>query len=133
METAGRFPDEPMGGYPPHPEGLPQGLIRQGSYTVRYARSWAEVDTVLRLRYRVFNLEMGEGLEASRATERDEDAFDAACHHLVVEHEPSRTVVGTYRIQSTAMAASGAGFYSAGEYDLGGLPAAILGPATLRA
>ena len=126
METAGRVPEEPTGGYPPYAEGLPTGVIRQGSYSVHYARSWAEVDSVLRLRYRVFNLEMGEGLVTSEATGRDEDAFDAACHHLVVEHEPSRTVVGTYRIQSASMAEGGAGFYSAGEYDLSAIPTEIM-------
>ena len=31
-------------------------------------------------------------------------------------------MVGTYRLQTSEMAAAGAGFYSAAEFDLGGLP-----------
>ena len=93
---------------------------------MRFARRADELDAVLRLRYRVFNLELGEGLAASAATGRDEDAFDAACHHLLVEDAAAGAVIGTYRMQTAAMAAAGRGFYSAGEFDLSGLPAEVL-------
>lgn len=119
----------PTGGYPPCPELLPAGVIEHGRYRVRFARLADELDAVLRLRYRVFNLELGEGLAASAATGRDEDAFDAACHHLLVEDAAAGAVVGTYRMQTAGMAAAGRGFYSAGEFDLSGLPAEVLGEA----
>ena len=35
-------------------------------------------------------------------------------------------LIGTYRMQTAAMAARGCGFYSAGEYDLGALPTSAL-------
>ena len=81
---------------------------------------------VQELRYRVFNLELHEGLESSHATGRDVDVFDHHCHHLMVEHRPSNSVVGTYRLQTGAMARAGAGYYTDGEYDLSSLPADVL-------
>lgn len=117
---------ESGGGYPPFPECVPRGVIHHKSYRVRFAASRGELDAVLRLRYRVFNLELGEGLAESHATGRDEDPFDATCHHLVVERDGSGTVIGTYRMQTSTMAkASGLGFYSGGEYDLEALPEAV--------
>lgn len=112
-------------GYPPHPELLPAGVIDHGRYRVRFARRLDELDSVLRLRYRVFNVELGEGLVASEATGRDEDTFDATCHHLLVEDRRGGAVIGTYRMQTAEMAGAAAGFYSAGEYDLSALPAEI--------
>ena len=108
--------------YPPRPEGLPTGLIEQGRYRARFARSRAELDAILRLRFEVFNLELGEGLEESFATGRDEDAFDRTCHHLLVEDSASGAIIGTYRLQTGEMASAGDGFYSAGEFDLESLP-----------
>jgi putative hemolysin len=114
---------EPRGsGYPRHAESLPSGIFESGRWRARFARRPHELDEVLRLRYEVFNLELGEGLETSHATRRDEDRFDAFCHHLLVEERSTGAVVGTYRMQTSEMAAEGCGFYSAGEYDLSRLP-----------
>jgi putative hemolysin len=44
----------------------------------------------------------------------------------VVDDAASGAVVGTYRIQTAAMAAAGAGFYSAGEFDLSALPPTLV-------
>jgi putative hemolysin len=96
---------------------------------VRYARSLAELDELLRLRFAVFNLELDEGLAASYRTGRDFDPFDPQCHHLIVLHRPSGAIVGTYRIQTGAMAAAGRGFYTGAEFDLSRLPAEIVGQA----
>lgn len=67
------------------------------------------------LRFQVFNLELNEGLAESYVTGLDQDAFDAACDHLIVEHVPSATVVGTYRLQ-TGRQAKALGYYSAQEF-----------------
>jgi putative hemolysin len=103
--------------------------LRQGRYEVRFASSAAELDQVLRLRFAVFNQELGEGLRESALTGRDEDPFDAFCHHLLVEDVAAGTIVGTYRLQTAAMAAVGRGFYTAGEFDLGSLPEDVLADA----
>ena len=111
--------------YPPFPEMLPMEAIEHGSYRVRFARTWEEVDQLLQLRYRVFNLELGEGLDSSVETERDEDPFDVHCHHLIVEMRDTGEVIGTYRMQTSEMAEQGQGFYTAGEFDLDRLPEEI--------
>lgn len=71
----------------------------------------------MRLRYEVFNLELQEGLAASHDSGLDEDEFDAVCDHLIITEEASGSVVGTYRMQSGAMAARNLGYYSAREFD----------------
>jgi putative hemolysin len=104
----------------------PELRVRQGRYQVRFARTQEELDEILRLRFQVFNLELGEGLESSYATRRDEDPFDLACHHLLVEDLTSGRIVGTYRMQTWEMAYAALGFYSAGEFALEALPPEVL-------
>jgi len=115
-----------LASYPSQPSAIPPGEIVEGSYAVRYARDPRELDELLRLRFRVFNLELAEGLEESFRTGRDLDRFDAQCHHLIVLHRPSGRIIGTYRIQTTQMAEAAGGFYTATEFDLSRLPREIL-------
>jgi putative hemolysin len=114
--------------YPVRAESIPADRFREERYELAFARSPQELDAILELRFEVFNLELGEGLEASYATGRDEDPFDAVCHHLVVrDHSGERpVVVGSYRIQTSEMAAEHLGFYSAGEFDLDAIPADVI-------
>lgn len=112
--------------------GSPRGGHRppldeaHGNYRLRFATGEAEVEALLRLRYEVFNLELGEGLASSQASGLDRDPFDAQCDHLVVEETSSGRPIGTYRLQVEEMASAGEGFYSATEYDFGSLPAGFL-------
>ena len=99
--------------------GIPDFEVTEGRYRSRFARTEEDVQEVLRLRYEVFNLELGEGLEESAATGLDRDRFDDQCHHLMVEDVAGDgRVVGTYRLQHAAMAERGHGFYTDQEYDL---------------
>jgi len=86
-------------------------------YAVRLARTPVEIQAAQQLRFHVFNLELNEGLAQSYATGRDADPFDAVCDHLLVEHTPSRQVVGTYRLQTGQNAARNLGYYSAQEFE----------------
>ena len=95
--------------------------LLSGPYRARFARTRADVEAAQRLRFRVFNLELGEGLEASYSTGRDEDRFDDRCHHLLVEHRDTKRVVGTYRLMTKRMSGE-AGFYSETEFHLEALP-----------
>ena len=104
--------------YPPSPDLIPPGSIDHGRYRARFARTAHEREELLRLRFRVFNLELAEGLESSWQDGRDEDRFDSSCHHLLVEDLETRRVVGTYRLQTREMALRGHGFYADGEYVL---------------
>jgi putative hemolysin len=104
--------------------------IEKGNYRLRVATSREDVLDACALRFRIFNVEMGEGLDASFETGLDQDHFDAQCHHLLVEYAPllSREfrIVGTYRVQTQEAALAGAGFYSACEFELNSLPQGLL-------
>jgi putative hemolysin len=86
-------------------------------YAARLACDDREIRAAQALRFEVFNLELNEGLAQSYASGRDEDPFDAVCDHLIVEHLPSRQIVGTYRLQTGVNAAAKLGYYSAQEFD----------------
>lgn len=111
---------------PTYNANLPPITIREGNYLLRFARHRAELDELLKLRFEVFNLELGEGLDSSYRTGLDEDEFDEVFHHLMVIDCLSNEVVGTYRVQTAEMAAAAFGFYSAGEFNLSYLPFDIL-------
>ena len=91
-----------------------------GRYRMRLAESAEDRDAACRLRFRVFNIELGEGLESSYQTGRDMDRFDQCCEHLLVEDKleasRARRIVGTYRMQSGATAARNLGYYSEQEF-----------------
>jgi putative hemolysin len=105
----------------------PELELRQGRYRIRFARSDSDVDRALRLRFEVFNRELGEGLAESWQTLRDRDEFDAVCDHLLVEDARTGELAGTYRMQTQAMARAGRGFYSAQEFALESLPEGVRG------
>ena len=91
--------------------------LATGAYRVRFAESLQDLEAAFRLRFLVFNLELGEGLETAYEDGYDTDEFDAVCDHLMVEHCWTRRVVGTYRLQTGASAARNLGYYSAREFD----------------
>lgn len=100
--------------------------IQEGRYLARFAQTEKEIEAALRLRFEVFNLELGEGLESSFQTGLDQDEFDEGCHHLIVLEMPEGKVIGTYRLQTGEMAAAARGLYSAAEFDLTRLPAGVI-------
>ena len=97
---------------------LSPGASTTGRYRARLAQTPADLAAAQALRFRVFNLELDEGLAQSYDSGLDEDPFDAVCAHLIVEDEASGTVVGTYRMQTGRQAQAGLGYYSEREFDL---------------
>lgn len=98
-------------------------------FTVRLAANHEEVRAAQQLRFNVFNLELGEGLALSSQTGLDEDEFDPQFDHLLLFENAGGRIVGTYRLQTAEMAASGKGgygFYSATEFDLSYLPEKVV-------
>jgi putative hemolysin len=114
-------PASPARAYPARPDQIPAWLSHRAPLRARFARTQRDLEAIQRLRYRVFNLELGEGLASARTTGRDADAYDANSHHLMVFDERARIVVGTYRLATHAMAERGAGFYAEREFDLSAL------------
>ncbi len=111
-QIAGRWPGRPLG--------------RLGPLEVRLADTADDVRQAQKLRYRVFYKEGSAIANAAKLlVRRDLDGFDAICDHLlVVDCAASRrkpTVVGTYRLLRQDVAQKHGGFYSAGEFDIGGL------------
>ena len=116
-------PIEPPDAPAPRQDPLARGL-RVGRLEVRLAQGADEVDAIQALRYRVFYQEMAARPDAEmRRRQRDFDAFDEICDHLlVIDHgkagtEPG-TVVGTYRLLRRSRIPPGRAFYTAGEYDI---------------
>jgi putative hemolysin len=89
-----------------------------GQYRLRLAESVADRDAACRLRFKVFNIELGKGLESSYETGMDSDQFDLFCEHLLVEEKASGRIVGTYRMQSGSAATRNLGYYSQQEFNL---------------
>ena len=112
--------------YPVAEASLPADDLTSGKYRLTFARSTEQLRAVQRLRFEVFNLELGEGLESSFRSGLDQDDFDEALHHLLISDETTGAAVGTYRMQTAAMAAAHCGFYSAGEFDISGFPLPML-------
>lgn len=92
-----------------------------GRYRVRLAETSEDREAACRLRFKVFNIELGEGLESSYRTGLDTDKFDMVCEHLLVEDKletnPTKRIVGTYRMQSGDNAKRHLGYYSEQEFN----------------
>ena len=97
-------------------------VVSDSRYTVKIARERRKIDELLRLRYQVFNVELGNEPEDSFGIEKDE--FDATSHHLIVIENATKRIVGGYRLRTTE--SRGNGFYSSQEFQLGDLPENIL-------
>lgn len=102
------------------------GDLQVGSLEVRLAQSLAEVEAAQALRYRIFYQEMqAQPSDQMAASGRDFDTYDPVCDHLLVlDHGRGpgpEAIVGTYRLIRQPAADQVGGFYSASEYDIGGL------------
>ncbi len=66
-----------------------------GPYQLKIAESQAEVIQCFKLRHDIFCKEL-----AGRSTKSglDYDQYDSICDHLVIVHQPTQQIVGTYRI-----------------------------------
>jgi L-ornithine Nalpha-acyltransferase len=107
----------------------PTTLGRLGALEVRLAGVKRDVKRAQKLRYRVFYKD-GTAIAdaATLLAQRDKDAFDRICDHLlVIDHaaKPSisgkQPVVGTYRLLRQDVAANHGGFYTEDEFDIAGL------------
>jgi putative hemolysin len=90
----------------------PDPLLAETSlFRVSLALSFEELIRCQRLRYEVFNLELGEGLSTSDRSGLDIDPFDTFCDHLMVSDLESGKLVGTYRLQTGEVARKNLGYY----------------------
>jgi putative hemolysin len=100
--------------------------ISSGKYTVRLAKNRKEIESALKLRFYVFNIELGEGLKESFESMMDEDRYDQYCTHLIVLENKTDQVIGTYRVQDKESADQGLGFYTENQFEINVFPDKIL-------
>lgn len=93
-------------------------LVTTNRYDVRLAETEEDLREAQSLRYRVFNLELEEGLESSHETQLDADKYDPQYDHLLVVERDTDNVIGTYRMQTYQTAQKHLGFYTADEFDM---------------
>lgn len=93
--------------------------IQCGKFLVKIATSEEEVQSVQRLRFQVFNEELGEGIAENRATGLDQDEYDPHCDHLMLIIDSK--VIATYRLLHGPRRPS-QGFYTETEFSISSLP-----------
>jgi putative hemolysin len=86
-------------------------------FRVGLAQNLEDLMECQRLRYLVFNCELGEGLESSESLGLDRDRFDFICDHLLVRELSSGQLVGTYRMQTGYRAKGNLGYYGEQIFD----------------
>jgi putative hemolysin len=87
-------------------------------FRLSLAQNIDDLTACQRLRYQVFNCELGEGFADSHATGLDRDGFDVICDHLMVHDSTTGILVGTYRMQTGYRALGNIGYYSSQLFDL---------------
>lgn len=86
-------------------------LTETSLFRISLAQSSQDLEECQRLRYNVFNLELGEGLSTSDRSGLDIDPFDSFCDHLMVRDLETCKLVGTYRLQTGEVARRNLGYY----------------------
>lgn len=97
--------------------GCENPLASTPQFKVGLAESLDDLIDCQRLRYLVFNCELGEGLDSSKSLGLDRDRFDFICDHLMVRECNSGKLVGTYRMQSGYRAKGNLGYYGEQFFD----------------
>jgi putative hemolysin len=87
-------------------------------FAVKYAKSSAEIESALRLRFEVFNLELNEGLESSYSIGLDRDQYDTYCDHLIITDTLNDAVIGTYRLLLGSRVENTIGYYAENEFHM---------------
>ena len=110
------------------PSALPAFALQQGRYRLRFASSLEDVDRALRLRFEVFNRELGEGLAESWRSEprprRVRRRLRPPAGRGRAQRRAGRHLPHADERHGRPRAC---GFYSAREFALESLPAGVLG------
>lgn len=114
-----------------HAASRDTALVSGPTYSLYLSNDRGDIDTIGRLRYRVFADEPGfTAPESSRADHCDTDRFDEYCDHLVVRHNHSGEVVGSYRLLPPPGAIAVGGPYLTTEFDITELD--VIAPQTVE-
>ncbi|MEQ1763295.1 MAG: GNAT family N-acyltransferase [Pyrinomonadaceae bacterium] len=99
-------------------------LAADKRFEIRVAATRNEIESALRLRFRVFSQELGS--TAANSSGLESDLHDHNSQHLIMIDRTTGQTVGTYRMKSTDLAESVSGFYSNTEFTLETLPVDLL-------
>ncbi|WP_372633889.1 GNAT family N-acetyltransferase [Fodinibius sp.] len=105
---------------------VPNSLFISNRYAVRLVKTEEDIRKAQALRYLIFNIELGEGLDSSHTNRLDADRYDTQCDHLLAVDLKTEAIIGTYRMQDYKRASKHLGFYTAEEFTLSELPGEIL-------
>jgi putative hemolysin len=86
--------------------------IEMGPYVMKIAQTKSEVIECFKLRHEVFCKEMAG---RSTRTKMDYDEYDLFCDHLIIIHEETEQIIGTYRMNFSDTAEK---FYTDSEFYL---------------
>lgn len=86
--------------------------IDVGPYLLKVAQTKKEVLGCFELRYNVFYKELAEKTNKSKL---DYDQYDAHCDHLIIVHQPTQKIVGTYRMNFSETSSQ---FYTESEFQI---------------
>ena len=127
MSTATlRVPMRVSSGFPFNYKGVSSQPTTNRNLTIRIAQTTEDIEAALRLRFEVFNLELGEGMASAFRTGREHDHFDSDSEHLIIVDRLQNRVIGTFRLRTYEIAKTVAGFYSSQQFDLSALPQEVL-------
>lgn len=87
-------------------------FIQVGPYILQMARTKKEVLDCFKLRHEVFCVEMTGHVKKTRL---DFDKYDHFCDHLIIVHEPTKKIIGTYRMNFSETSDL---FYTESEFDI---------------
>lgn len=104
---------------------IPDEIV-EGRYRAKLAETQAEIESALRLRYEVFNVELSAAPNQNASPGLDVDEYDAGCKHLIIVEKATNKTIGTYRINSIESAKDARGFYAFNEFSLEDLPPEVL-------
>lgn len=93
-------------------------------YTIKFAKTEEEVEAAQRLRYNIFKEELERNFLFEDGI--DKDKYDDQAHHLIVVHNESDSIIGTYRLQNYDQAMAGNGFTTDVRFKLNELPDEVL-------
>lgn len=105
---------------------MPFSGVSDERYVARLAENAREVESALRLRYDVFNVELGNRETVDGQARLEFDAYDFKSRHLIVLAKDTGETVGTYRLNSIETTGHARGFYSFNEFTIEDLPSDVL-------
>jgi putative hemolysin len=100
-------------------------VIATNNYVLKLAKA-DELESILRLRFKVFNIELGLGKSTPDMNDMDADEFDPIFHHLILGCKKTGATIGTYRMQTYSMATQALGFRCAKYFNIDSISDAVL-------